>query len=280
MKRIFSVVFSLILPLTAVETSQAAMIESAYRPPEESFAAAANRWADVYSSATRDPRSVFNQSRPYIRVLDTSSIPVWSKGLDTLQEAFEFARDARVYYDPLLPEFPRRTTWLYPQDGCFIRAEHVANTFQKAGHVLPAKVFAFGRLQLKTPFARGGSASWWYHVAAAVQVDGKAYVLDPSVEPSGPIQLDEWLKRFAPKDARTLRVSFCDHNAYGPQSRCTGGPERDERRSLETQSYYLPLEWETVNSLGYKPLDILGDLPPWHLQTPTGPEPASDRFRN
>src|SRR4051812_39981793 len=49
----------------------------------------------------------------------TVSLP----NLGELQKLFERIRDERVWYWSEMEKFPRRIPWLYPADGCFLRAD-------------------------------------------------------------------------------------------------------------------------------------------------------------
>jgi hypothetical protein len=66
----------------------------------------------------------------------------------TMQKSFEFARDEKPHTDEALR--PRRATWLYPDDGCFVRAVVAADLISQKSMVQPMKIFAFGTLSVKT----------------------------------------------------------------------------------------------------------------------------------
>lgn len=100
----------------------------------------------------------------------------------------------------------------YPKDGCFARAEVMANLLAGAGYTVD-KEFAIaggGRLRVRT--AHGGDVAdygaplqvdWWYHVAPVVYAQvsklpakPEAIVLDPSVA-DGALTPAEWAARMA-----------------------------------------------------------------------------------
>jgi hypothetical protein len=74
------------------------------------------------SNLTRptDPESL---SKP-LEALDISTIPDVGSYAD-LENQFHMIRDTR-YLQTSEPSFPRRLTWLYPDDGCYARAELAA----------------------------------------------------------------------------------------------------------------------------------------------------------
>ncbi len=75
--------------------------------------------------------------------LSTSDIPDmqdWSQ----VQDSFEAARDRRNLRWTAMPKFLRRTTFLYPQDGCFLRAA-LMNRALMAQFIAPLpKIYVFG----------------------------------------------------------------------------------------------------------------------------------------
>lgn len=181
------------------------------------------------------------------------------KSLSAMQERFVQTRDAR-FIEASGGEL-RRISWMYPDDGCFARAGlFVRNMFHKYAP-LPNKVFVFGNLRLNTNFSPRGRVGWWYHTAPIVEVKGQKYVLDPSIEISRPLLLEDWLKRMG--DPAKMKVAICGSGTYSPSDTCAKESDGLETRAYNSQLYYLSLEEQRVKSLNLNVTDVLGDNPPW-----------------
>lgn len=241
--------------------------ESAVRSPAEDWNEALDREirekADpeiLEETFLRKP-SARSSAQANWEALDLTVIPEWPGSEAELQQAFEYVRDIRPYVHPRQPDFPRRATWLYPRDGCYARAAHVARSLESQGRPRPGKVFAFGNLKAK-PFLKPKSNIYWsYHVASAYRFQGQVYVIDAAIEAHRPLSLKDWLARFS--KLTNVRVAVCDSYAYTPSSVCVGGSSRQDRRSLEHQVSFLPTEWNYILSLKMNPQKIAGDEPPW-----------------
>lgn len=146
------------------------------------------------------------------------------------------------------PHFLRRTTWLYPDDGCYMRATHAAQSFERAQKIRPGKVFAFGNLKYKTIYSKRGAVYWWYHVAAAFRIGDQAIVIDPAVELAHPLSLEEWMKRIAPKVGKS-KVAVCDTYAYTPRSSCVGGSQKQEAGFQKAQKSFSSQRMESSGQL-------------------------------
>lgn len=184
---------------------------------------------------------------------------------EDLQISFELARDATPFDDtnPLRTKL-RRATWLYPDDGCFVRAVVAADVIEQSLSVSSAKIFAFGNLDMKSPYSAGGSVSWWYHVAAIAKVSSKTgdrfYVYDPAMQQKKPMEVRDWLKAMNSPDAE---IAVCSGDAYDPDSDCASGEPKPYARAKAEAPAYLFSEWERLERLGHDPLRELGDFPPW-----------------
>ncbi len=191
--------------------------------------------------------------------LDPSALPEWSA--DDLAAGFTLVRDTRFLDQG--DGFVRRPSFLYPEDGCFARAEAMDFELERAGYARPGNVFSFGNLSVATRNTPWGGVSWWYHVAPAVRVGDTVYVLDPSIEPRQPIALASWLAR-QQTNGEPVSVSACSPFAFQPSYACDQTPFDESARSVVyTQSYYLGLEWNRQIELGRDPYEALGDRPPW-----------------
>ncbi len=235
---------------------------SAERAPEESWETALARNSALASDIQMSGRSASSSARFYTENFDVSSLPEWNQSWEELKKSFERLRDERPYYHSSRPQWARRATWLYPRDGCYARAAHSARSFEKNNQARPGKVFAFGNLKMKTAYDTRGSVYWSYHVAAAFRWNNEAYVMDPSVEPSQPLPLRDWLSRISAQPSR-VKVAVCDSYAYVPGSLCLGGSSRQESGSENHLIGFLPREWNSLVALRMNPEKLVGDSPPW-----------------
>jgi hypothetical protein len=218
--------------------------------------AMASRWAQP-SGAT-----ALRMARTWGQGVSLESLPSWGGSLQDLQWAFERMRDEKFYVHSSRPDFLRRSTWLYPNDGCFARAVHAARSFSRMSFPRPGKIFAFGNLRVKTKYDPRGAAHWWFHVAAAFRFGETAWVLDPSVDPIRPRTLPDWLSLIS-KQPFQVRVTACDTFAYLPRHLCVGGSERQERGFHRHQGLFLPKEWNRLRALRMNPEHLLADDQLW-----------------
>ena len=263
-----------ILPLLLLLTLPTARAQEAFNPsPPRSHVSAVRAEDESWKQAALKhlgttlfaPRSAMGSAKPFPQLNDVSALPEWTADTNALLAQFENARDVRPYGSRT---FPRRSTWLYPNDGCYARASHVSRTIGAAGVPRPGKVFAFGNLTLRTPYSRTGRVSWWFHVAAAYRQGTSVVVLDPAVEARHPLALAEWIARIS-RSPQAVRVSLCDPSSYFPRDICIGGSSRQERSAIAHQMGFLNPEWNRVVSLRLDPRKVLGEEPPW-AQTPRG----------
>lgn len=186
---------------------------------------------------------------------------VWDSQSE-MATAFTKFRDYRFLERDSRPGFLRRSSWLYPDDGCFARAALAILNLGKWNYAVPKKVFVFGDLSVSTKNSPSGSVTWWYHVAPLVEVAGEKYVLDPAIEPKNPLRLEDWLARMS-KKPETLEVAVCGSGAYTPYDACEQDSDGIEAGALGDQGYYLDAEWSRLEELRRDPVNELGELPPW-----------------
>jgi hypothetical protein len=230
---------------------------SSRRDGDESFAKAVLRSLADYDEKADGPFApqVVNRRVPLAEV-DLSRVPRWDAA--TLAKNFLYVRDTRFLKQAERPGFMRRPSYLYPDDGCFVRAELMSYEAGASGR--PAKVYSFGALSLQTSNHPSGQVSWWYHVAPLVLVDGRPVVLDPSIEPANPLSLREWLSRQG--DVDQIQVSVCSSYSYTPGDLCDQTAD-GHLHALVDQGAYLSSEWARQQDLGRDPNQTLGDHPPW-----------------
>lgn len=215
-------------------------------------------WADP-APVTRGPS--VERSKKSLSEIDLSTVPELSS-YETLEALFQHVRDKRFLPSPHDSSFPRRLTWLYPDDGCFARAEMAKNEFEDMQVLLPKKVFVFGNLYAQSTNTVSGHVAWWYHVAVTYRVGPQVYVMDPSLEPRRPLMLEEWDQLVG--GANTfLQYSFCSKDAYDPTSDCEPSRAQDKSRTLFDQKSFLQPEWSRLLTLQRNPQAELGEAPPW-----------------
>ena len=185
----------------------------------------------------------------------------WSSR-ESPQEAFRKIRDLRSLR-PAGSLIDRRPSWLYPDDGCFARAEVAAQELVQLGFPKPNKIFAFGDLEVRSKNALGGLVSWWYHVVPAYKYKGKIIIFDPAIEPQKPLALSEWLQRMTGNTTGEIELAVCDSTALGPDSQCFDDSSLNREKVLKLQAPYLEREWTRLEELGRNPFRELGEHPPW-----------------
>lgn len=179
-----------------------------------------------------------------------------------MNASFEKFRDYRFITTNSKPDFKRRISWLYPDDGCFARAALAILNLGSWNTAVPKKIFVFGDLTVQTKNSPSGSVTWWYHVAPLVEVDGVKYVLDPAINPKTPLKLEDWLATMSAQPD-TLEVAICGSGSYTPYDNCARETDGREEQGLNDQPTYLEYEWSRLQDLGRNPENELGDLPPW-----------------
>ncbi len=228
---------------------------SAYRPPLISWQVME---AEARVKAGRyNGRAVIDQDHA-VTEIKLDKIPQW-KDYAEIEKTFRLIRDLRFIEET--PDNLRRSTWLYPDDGCYARAALMSKNIEDLHQFeAPYKIFVFGNLTVHTKNALSGSVSWWFHVAPIVS-DGKdVYVLDPAINPQKPLKLYAWLQKMGqPSD---MTVSICEGGSYEPYSECKGATP-DYSMALDEQKNFLDSERYRLEDLGRDSTKELGDFPPW-----------------
>jgi hypothetical protein len=203
--------------------------------------------------------------------------PTWTDA--QIQAEFVATRDAAYLYSDESPSFYRRLSWLYPDDGCYARAEQVADMAEDAQLPKPFKLFAFGPLNVETPNSLSGRVSWWYHVVPVVKNPrGEAVVLDAAINPCGPLFWKDWLATMVDDitvfdDVQNRNgITVADDAAYHPYSLALDDPDGrgpsptvNETTSLDALQggYLLAREWTRQSALNRDPAVWLGSSSPW-----------------
>lgn len=244
--------------------SQSFQDKSARREPGVSYQAYKSRMTIFNLGRAASPFTSRSAVDSAVRFGD-GNLPkatAWTSEKEMLQRFRQF-RDVRFLSDRAHPNFPRRSTWLYPDDGCFARAALVNRNLTRLSVTVPSKVFVFGDLNVHTPNAPGGEVTWWYHVAPLVEVGDRKFVLDPAIEPRFPLPLEEWLAKMS-GTPQNLEVAVCGSGSYTPYDSCEKVTDGLENEAESDQMGYLGPEWSRLESLNRDPRRELGDNPPWN----------------
>lgn len=234
------------------------------RQAGESFAEAEGRFSANLSDVQRASYLNLHSVRSLAvaaSAVDYSVLPEWDS-VEQATEAFGEVRDRRFLTSEAQPDFPRRSTWLYPDNGCYARADLVIRNLALFRYPAAGKIFIFGDLALVTRNSPSGYVEYWYHVAVALRVGGAVLVLDPAVDAARPLQVDEWIARLQ-GNSQALALTVCKSSAYGPFSSCLSGVGAESARALDDQTRFLDAEWQRLVELGRNPVVELGDAPPW-----------------
>ncbi len=193
--------------------------------------------------------------------LDISSIPQWNENYERALLAFQKTRDSKYF----IPEFTfpkrRRLSWLYPHDGCFMRAEYMKDKLE-VWNFPTKKIFIFGNLKVKTPFSSTGSVSWWYHVVPTFRIGKDVFVLDPALDAYKPLPLEEWVLKQVP-NLEDAKLAVCHSDTYVPSNDCLNPEEVQNTKLKDHRKRYLNYEWSNVVRLGLDPMEELGNSPYW-----------------
>ncbi|WP_133131374.1 protein-glutamine glutaminase family protein [Legionella yabuuchiae] len=239
-----------------LSTAQSDLLSpSAKRLPNESFQQALNR---IYH--LRSHNTPLNLRVP-VEEIDYTSVPKVAS-YEELMELFYLIRDSRFLYSEYGTNFLRRISWLYPDDGCFLRAALGGYKAEKDSLVRPGKLFAFGKLYAQTQNSPEGYVRWWFHVALIVDLWGSYYILDPALYPYNPMNLEDWLTAINGKNSKLTGV-ICYPYTYSINDNCFERITFYEGILEERASEYLDLEYDRVIELGMIPEAVLGGSPPW-----------------
>jgi hypothetical protein len=193
---------------------------------------------------------------------------------------FEKLRDIRYFRDESNPNFLRRISWLYPDDGCWTRAAAVIKDlfgpFKNPvnNYARPTKIFAFGNLCVNSSNAPEGMVTWWYHTAPVIRdaETNQSYVLDPAVNPYKPMPTEQWMEAISSQSGacsgsggNISTFNVCNGYGVGPYDICQN-PRitfANETNAMFGQSTYRYYERSRQLELGRDANKVLGDLPPW-----------------
>jgi Glutaminase len=252
-------VLSISLAANAFDTFGVSQARPARMSYKQSYRIATMKKLKLKYFATSEGTSAYESAKPFAE-WNFSQVAEW-KDLDEIEKSFQEVRDARFLNDPNLPEFRRRSTWLYPDDGCFARADLARANLIQWGHTEPNKIYIFGNLKVTTENSADGMVYWWYHVAPLVRIGEKVFVLDPALRANQPTPVREWVGLMA-DDVENTQIAICGGKSYDPHSACENATDSSQNAVFD-QTNYLDSEWQRQIELGRDPLKVLGDNPPW-----------------
>ncbi len=183
--------------------------------------------------------------------------------IERLNQIFAYIRDTKFMTNLTgQPLTERRLSWMYPDDGCYIRAELAAVFSSRDKLPETYKLFSFGDLAVKTTNHPQGIVRWWYHVVPVYRVGAQAYAMDPSIDPRAPMTVQEW-KKAQEADRPVDKFAVCKPRAVGPEGDCQNPYGQAVENSMAEQKRFLNQEWERVLEMGRNPELELGNNPPW-----------------
>lgn len=241
--------------------SSSAPLHSALRGYREPAAAALQRYRQrlaQYGVRSIQEDTPLGLAKPLDR-LTYEKVPAYQNATVATQ-SFVKVRDSKFIKDAT-HNMVRRSSWLFPDDGCFARAALAVQNLKTWNMPVPAKLFIFGNLTVKTNNSPNGSVSWWYHVVPIVMVGQQPVIFDPAINPSGPMYLKDWIATMT-TDLKTVSFSICKPTSYAPSSPCTVDSTSSEP-ALDHQMMYLDYEWNRISDMKRDPTKELGDYPPW-----------------
>lgn len=239
---------------------------SAVRKSSESYADARARVLNLHGLRFNLRLNSAERSKQPMEQLDLEAVPELPS-YEVLESEFARIRDER-WLPSHEENFPRRPTWLFPDDGCYARAEVASFRLIEAGLPAPKKIFAFGNLIALTDNSPSRQVEWWYHVAVTYRVQDTVYVFDPAIEPLRPLKLREWHDAVGGDNAR-IKYSICSPYTFSPMNDCQETMALSREEVLLRQRYFFRAEWDRLLELNRIPMKELGDEPPWLNLVPT-----------
>ena len=200
------------------------------------------------------------ESKTALMKVDFSSIPSWSQ--EEVTEGFHLVRDHKFLPCSNVVGNKRAIPWLYPENGCFLRAALSRRLLSLKGYAGIKKLFVFGDFKYKSKWAETGYVAFKFHVAVATRVEREIYILDPSVDYEKPLLLLHWSQRLTSESQnKTIEYSLCSDLTVSHNSECNEMEESNEvgiRRGMpHTMEFfameYLAKEYENIHQLGLDP---------------------------
>lgn len=179
-----------------------------------------------------------------------------------LKMVFDSLRDTRFFKVRDMKK-ERRLSWLYPDDGCFVRADLAARYLKEKFNVNSKKIFAFGDLISQTPNHPDGVVTWWYHVANLIQFENDVLVIDPAVNPYEPMSFNDWQAAIGGGSQKDIEYSICHNGTFDPDDSCKKTVPLQLDYAQNEQYRFLEKEYKRLIELKRDAESELGDFPPW-----------------
>lgn len=241
---------------------------SAHRPPLTDYLMLAKQYRPKRLKPSPQMRPLTSSSSvsAYDGAVKFSDLDISIAAMEKdYEKLFEYVRDNRELTDPSKTAFARRISWLYPYDGCWIRAAIASQWAEREKFARPHKLFIFGNLNVSTPNATDGDVSWWFHVVAAIRdAAGDLFVIDPAIDPSGPMKAKEWILKMV-SVVDDAKLNLCSPHTYEPYDDCDATSSASDAGAVSDMPYYLKAERSNLVDLGRDADKELGDSPPWAL---------------
>lgn len=244
-------------------------------------------YAEPVQIYSYDPQgSVEVQSKlTHIRFEDVGIAPGFYKKFSKWKDLAQVHRAFELIKNHMALEHngeKRRFNWLEPDDRlCFSRAGLSAGLLKLYGFPLVTSVY-LGNGFTSCSAWRDGSGNreqkgascinWPWHNAPGVRVDDQVYILDPALNYSAPLKLEEWVEiNYSSGQTLSLAVGmegFGVHPAFGPYYGYDTQPQ-DELFNDFLAGYTRdpwgnhPLDRETQKVSRYHSLKLLSTNPPW-----------------
>ena len=208
------------------------------------------------------------ENKTELTKVDLNSIPSWSK--KEVAEGFNLVRDHKYLPCSNLVDNKRAIPWLYPENGCFVKAALARKLLSLKGYPNIKKLFVFGDFKYKSKWTETGYVSFKFHVAVATRVESDVYILDPSVEYEKPLLLLDWCEVLTSEsENKRVEYSLCSDMTVSHNSECDEIEESNEigiRRDIpHTMEFFamefLAKEYENIHQLGLNPNLVLSVEP-------------------
>lgn len=151
--------------------------------------------------------------------------------------------------------YQRKIPWLFFENGCFARAEALNRHLVQSYRQSPLQKFFIIFPEPEDPAAPYVS----FHVTNVARIGNEAWIVDPSVDASGPIALPHYLDMLAgsAEQREQLKIAVCSPDTFYDTNSCTDPKpyDADLLRSLTTG--LLDTEWQQVVDAGLDPFEIL-----------------------
>lgn len=233
--------------------------KSAYRGLNETYKHAVIR--NLGTKAQNKPGTAYGNRVSYSELNVPNELDFESS--EKMLQFFEILRDKQfIEHNHIM----RRSSWMYPQDGCWIRAELMNRNLVSENHPPLRKLFIFGPLRVSTNYSSYGFVTWWYHVAPIARTPDGLYIMDPSINANSPMLLQDWILKQV-ENVEQAELALCEANTYNPGSSCLSASLQQIDDVISGQKTYLDNEEHNLERLGLPVGDYLGDTPPWKSQS-------------